>query len=226
MSERGSGGGPVTVSPRRVLGLELAGPAGRLEAVLDCGPGAPPRFAALVCHPHPLYGGTLHNKVVHKLAAALRESGGAALRLNFRGAGRSEGRFDHGRGETEDARAALDYLRARFPGAPLWAAGFSFGSWVALRAGAEERQVGKLIAVAPPVSLFDFSFLERSLAPKLIVQGERDEVCSPAQLAAVYPSWSEPKQLAIVHGANHMFDRHLTQLSRVLREYLDEADRA
>jgi alpha/beta superfamily hydrolase len=198
----------------------LDGPAGPLEAILHETAGRAPRFAAVVCHPHPLYGGTMHNKVTHRVAATLQEIGGVVLRFNFRGAGRSAGIHDHGRGEQEDARAAFEELRRRAPGSPLWAAGFSFGSWVGLRAGAAAPDVERLIAVAPPVARSDFSFLGRCTTPKLVVQGEADVTCPPAELARVFPTWADPKVLVSVPGANHFFDRHLSELSQVLRENL------
>jgi alpha/beta superfamily hydrolase len=205
---------------RRILTVRLAGPAGRLEGLLEDALTPVPAFAALVCHPHPLYGGTMHNKVAHKTAATLQELGGAVLRFNFRGVGRSEGRFAGGEGERDDARAALAHLRRRYPGARLWVAGFSFGAWVGLRVGAEEDDVERLIGIAPPVSTFDFSFLERCAKPKLLVQGDRDETCPLPALQGVLPGWAEPKTLLVIQGANHFFDKQLTRLSRALHEAL------
>src|SRR5439155_6666684 len=166
----------------RIVHLEIAGPAGRLEAVLQHHETAS-GWAALVCHPHPLYGGTLHNKVAHRVAVTLHRLGATVLRFNFRGAGHSEGRFDDGRGELEDARAALAWLRAHEPGARLWAAGFSFGSWIAARLAAAEPDVERMILVAPPVTTSDFAALHQARKPKLVVQGTADTVCPPAELA-------------------------------------------
>jgi hypothetical protein len=171
-----------------------------------------PQLAALVCHPHPLYGGTLHNKVVHRVASALHEMGAAVLRFNFRGVGASEGHYDQGRGETEDARAALGWLRAQFPGARVWLAGFSFGSWIAARLAASEPRVERLILIAPPVRTSRFDVLETTTVPKLIVQGSADEIC-------------RPEDLARVSGASHFFDRQLGALADVLREALGQAAR-
>ncbi len=208
---------------RRLRPLTLEGPAGRLEALLEESPARAPVVAALVCHPHPLHGGTLHNKVAHTLGSTLAELGGVSLRFNFRGAGRSEGRFDQGRGEREDARAALRHLRAHYPGARLWAAGFSFGAWVALRVGAEEPDVERLVGVAPPVGRSDFTFLAACPKPKLILQGDADDVCPLPELQAAFAGWAQPKALVVVSGANHFFDRHLTRLAQALRESLAEA---
>src|SRR5215470_9551346 len=146
----------------------LPGPAGKLEAVLWTPHGdTPPRRAALVCHPHPLFGGTLHNKVVYQAAKALDGLGMPVLRFNFRGSGLSEGKHDRGRGELDDVRAALDYLAARFPGTSLLLAGFSFGSWVGLRVGCEDPRVQRLIAIGAPVNNSDFSYLRNCGKPKL-----------------------------------------------------------
>jgi hypothetical protein len=200
----------------RLLPLELAGPAGPLEALLqECDAGAP-ALAALVCHPHPLFGGTLHNKVVHRVAATLHERGAATLRFNFRGAGRSAGHFDQGRGELEDARAALAWLRERHPGAPLLAAGFSFGAWVAARLAAAEPDVGRLVLVAPPVAQWSFEVLRRSDVPKLVLQGSEDDTCPPAALEAEFPAWAAPKRLVSIEGAGHFFDRRLAALGAAL----------
>ena len=202
----------------------VQGPAGRLECLLKSPPGLP-EAAAVVCHPHPGFGGNLHNKVVHKLSSTLADLGGVALRFNFRGVGRSEGHFDEGVGERADALAATDELRRRYPGTRLWIAGFSFGSWVGLGVGAELPDVERLIGVAPPVGRSDFSFLQTCAKPKLIVQGDLDDVCPAELLGQAFGGWSEPKTLVTVPGANHFFDRHLSQLAQVLRENLGEAAR-
>ena len=134
-------------------------PAGRLEALLWTSPESDPKFVAVVCHPHPLFGGTMHNKVVFQAAKALHQRGATVLRFNFRGAGQSEGEHDHGRGEQDDVRAAIDYLAAEFPGRPILLAGFSFGSWVGLRVGCEDARVTQLIGLGLPVDNIDMSFL-------------------------------------------------------------------
>lgn len=179
--------------------------------------------AALVCHPHPLYGGTMHNKVVHRVAATLVERGVTVLRFNFRGVGKSEGRHDEGIGELEDARAALHWLRDRTPRARLWLAGFSFGSWVAARLAAAEPAIERLILVAPPVTRSGFQVLRSCAVPKLVIQGTRDEVCPIGALMAEFPGWADPKKLIEVDGASHFFDRQLTALAKALNEGIEAA---
>lgn len=208
---------------RRLRAFTLPGPAGPLEALLEEFPERTPAFAAVVCHPHPLYGGTLHNKVVHMVSATLADMGGVTLRFNFRGVGKSAGAYDEGAGEREDARAALRYLRERQPGAPLWMAGFSFGAGIAAAVAVEESDVDRLVLVAPPVTRADFSPLRAWSRPKLVIQGEADQVCPPDRLHPDFGAWAEPKRLILVRGANHFFDRHLGDLSRALREHLSAA---
>ncbi len=207
----------------RLVPLELAGPAGRLEALLQERDGAEPAVVAVVCHPHPLYGGTLHNKVVHRVAATLHALGAAALRFNFRGVGRSEGAYDRGAGELEDARAALSWLRARHPGARAWAAGVSFGAWVAARLAASEAGIERLVMIAPPVGTMSFEVLRTLATPKLVIQGKADDVCPPHLLHAQFAGWAEPKTLVEVEGATHFFDRQLAALGHALEEQLRSA---
>lgn len=209
----------------RLVALELPGPAGPLEALLqECDVAAGPRLAALICHPHPLHGGTLHNKVVHRVAAALHARGATTLRFNFRGVGRSAGSYDRGEGELADARAALRWLRERVPGVPVVVAGFSFGAWVAARLAGVEPAVGTLVLLGPPVAAYDFSLLRTLAVPKLVVQGGRDEVCPPADLEAVLPTWAPPCRLRLVEGASHFFDRRLGELAGALAEGLAEME--
>src|SRR2546423_741750 len=151
--------------PRRIESLFLAGPTGRLEALLEEPEDSEPREAELVCHPHPQHGGTMHNKVVHRIARGLRKAGAAVLRFNYRGVNRSEGEYAHGEGEMEDARAALSYLRERYPGLPLTIAGFSFGSRIALRLGCAEAGVRRVIAVGLPTEYHNQSSLAGCKVP-------------------------------------------------------------
>ena len=205
----------------RLAALELPGPAGPLEALLQECDGGPARAAALVCHPHPLHGGTMHNKVVHRVAAVLHARGATTLRFNFRGVGGSAGSFDGGEGELADARAALRWLRERVPGVPVVLAGFSFGAWVAARLAGVSPAAGTLVLVGPPVAAYDFSLLRTFSVPKLVVQGDRDEVCPPAELEAVLPTWAPPCRRETVEGAGHFFDRRLGELARALEQGLD-----
>jgi len=204
----------------RLVPLALDGPAGPLEALLQERDDHRHDLVAVVCHPHPLYGGTLHNKVTHRVASTLHGLGAAVLRFNFRGVGASAGAYDRGDGELEDARAALAFLRRRYPEARRWAAGFSFGSWVASRLAAREPDVERLILVAPPVHTQTFEEMATLPVPKLVVQGTADEVCRPENLARVFPGWAEPKRLVEVPGAGHFFDRKLAELSQALLEGL------
>jgi alpha/beta superfamily hydrolase len=202
---------PEAVS--RLVPLELQGPAGRIECLLQDREHESPAFVAVVCHPHPLYGGTMHNKVAHRVASALFARGGAVMRFNFRGVGRSEGVHDRGRGELQDALVVLDTLRRRHPEAKVWSAGFSFGSWVASRLAASEPSVEQLILVAPPVHTQTFDELRGSPVRKLVLQGTADTICKPENLARVYPTWAEPKRLVEIPGAGHFFDRQLADLA-------------
>lgn len=211
----------MTVGGTRLIPLTLAGPAGVLEALMQEHEGQRAELAALVCHPHPLYGGTLHNKVVHRIASTLHALGATVLRFNFRGVGKSEGRYDNGEGELDDARAALAELRRRAPGARCWVAGFSFGSWVAARLAASDAAVERLILVAPPVSTQDFSVLRTAKIPKLIIQGTADVTCKPEELAKQLPLWAEPKKLVLIEGASHFFDRQLGALAEALKRELE-----
>jgi uncharacterized protein len=200
----------------RLLPLELTGPAGRIEGLLQEREGVSPPVVALVCHPHPLYGGTLHNKVVHRVASVLFARGAAVLRFNFRGVGKSEGTHDRGRGERDDALVALDWLRRRHPAARAWLAGFSFGAWVASRTAAAESAVEQLLMIAPGVHTQTFEEMHSCPVRKLVVQGTADEVCRPENLARVFPTWAEPKQLVEVAGASHFFDRKLGELAAAI----------
>ena len=215
----GASGGATRLFP-----IPLRGPAGALEALLQEREGESPSHIAVVCHPHPLYGGTLHNKVVHRVASTLHALGAAVLRFNFRGVGRSEGKYDQGRGELDDARAALDWLSERHAGSRRWMAGFSFGSWIAARlAAAETAGIEHLILVAPPVLTSSFEVLQTLATPKLVVQGTADDMCPLSALEAEWPKWAEPRQLVTIAGANHFFDRRLGELGAAITRALGES---
>ncbi len=197
--------------PRRIESLMLAGPAGALEAILEEPEQTPARSLALVCHPHPLYGGTMHNKVVYRLARGLRRSGAAVLRFNFRGVGRSQGAHDHGVGEVDDARIALDELRARFPGMPYALAGFSFGSRIILRMGCAAGDASLLIAAGFPAAHGDAAFLESCPSPKAFIQSTCDEFAPVPQMEALFERIAEPKQLVWIDAQDHFFQGSLDQ---------------
>jgi alpha/beta superfamily hydrolase len=209
---------------------DLTGPAGVLEAVLDLpalrtATGAP-RGAVVFAHPHPEYGGTMHTKAVYQGAKGLARIGCAVLRFNFRGVGRSDGAFANGEGEADDFRAALGYMATRYPGAPLWAAGFSFGAWVALETGAADDRVSTLIGIAPPVVTsvsgmsYTFPNTLTSTKPKFFVQGEADEVCPIQGMWAFYARLEEPKELVVIDGADHLFEGKTQEVGETLEELL------
>ncbi|MBZ5630890.1 MAG: alpha/beta hydrolase [Acidobacteriia bacterium] len=202
----------------------LAGPAGRLEALLNEGaPGA--KHAALVCHPHPLFGGTMHNKVVFHAMKTLNGFGFPVLRFNFRGAGLSEGTHDDGRGEVEDVRAALAWLEAEFH-LPILFAGFSFGAAAGLRASCPDPRVDSLIALGTPVRVEDrtygYKFLLACTKPKLLVSGALDPFGPRHELEQLAARVPEPKKLVIVEGADHFFAGHLAEMRRAIEEWVRE----
>lgn len=200
----------------------LAGPAGRLEALLWTSPDVDPPLVAVVCHPHPLFGGTMHNKVVFQTAKALHRFGIPVLRFNFRGVGLSQGVHDKGHGEQDDVRAALDYLATEFPARSILVAGFSFGSWVGLRVGCEDARAAELIGLGLPVNHSDFEYLHSCAKPKLIIQGGNDKFGSPERLEIVFAVMSEPKRLAIIEGADHFFAGQLDQVGTAVDAWLAE----
>jgi alpha/beta superfamily hydrolase len=205
-------------APTRLAAVTIPGLAGPLEGLFQEREGGPPAFIALVCHPHPSFGGTMHNKVVHRVATTLHALGGAVLRFNFRGVGASAGTFDEGEGELEDARAALAFLRARHARARCWVAGFSFGAWVAARLAASEPGIERMILVAPPVGTSSFEVLHRSPVPKHVFQGTADDICPIGLLERELPAWSEPRELTRVPGATHFFDRQLAALADAITQ--------
>jgi hypothetical protein len=203
--------------------LSLDGSAGRLEALLNAG-AADATHAALVCHPHPLYGGTLHNKVVFHTMKALNSFGYPVLRFNFRGAGLSQGNHDHGIGEEEDVRTALDWVDREFH-LPLIFAGFSFGAAVGLRVTCPDARVRAVIGVGLPVAaiddrVYDFEFLQTCMKPKLFVSGDRDQFGPRAKLEGLVGSLPEPKKLVIVPGADHFFEGRLRELRDAIEAWI------
>jgi hypothetical protein len=189
---------------------------GGLEAILR--EPAAPIAAAVVCHPHPLGGGTMNNNVVYRTAKVLVEAGIAALRFNFRGVGASSGRHADGQGEEEDVRAALATLRARHPALPLWVAGFSFGARVGLTVAAEDVQVTKLLGIGLALTMFDHRRLASCTKPKAFIQGSEDEYGPRAAIEAAVGEMSEPKRLWIVEGASHLYPGHLDAFEAAARE--------
>jgi alpha/beta superfamily hydrolase len=203
--------------------LFLQGPAGRLEAILWKPPGLSlPPMAGVICHPHPLFGGTMHNKVIYQAAKSLDALGLAVLRFNFRGAGMSEGTHDRGRGEQRDVRAALDFLANEFPGVPLVLAGFSFGCWVGLRVGCEDARVADLIGLGAPVNNTDFSYLDRCAKPKLFVHGENDEHGDVRKVETLVARLPGENRFAMIPGVDHFFTGKLDQLDRAITKWLTD----
>lgn len=219
---------------------DLRGPAGALEAIVDHPDGHPAgrdapdadsiRAAVVFAHPHPQYGGTLHTKAVFQGAKGLTRIGCAVLRFNFRGVGASGGEFDKGEGEVEDFRAALDYMAAAYPGTRLWAAGFSFGAWIALETGAEDDRVSALIGIAPPVMTsttvsgmdYEFPKTRASTKAKFFVQGEEDEICPVEGMRAFYAKLEEPKELVVLEGAGHLFEGQTAEVGEALEDLLGD----
>lgn len=213
-----------------IRSLFLNGPAGRLEALLNAGSPIATR-AALVCHPHPLYGGTLHNKVVFHAMKALNGFGFPVLRFNFRGTGLSEGEHAGGVGEVEDVRAALDWLEREFP-LPVIFAGFSFGAAVGLRAAHSDDRVQALIALGLPAApvpsdsgeprVYNFEFLRASTKPKLFVSGSRDQFAPSGTLEALVATFAEPKKLVRIDAGDHFFEGRLREMRNAVEAWIRE----
>ena len=199
----------------------LNGPAGKLEALLWTSALDNPPYAAVVCHPHPLFAGTMHNKVVYQVAKTLHRRGMPVLRFNFRGAGLSEGEHAGGFGERGDVQAAIDFLAAEYPSKPILLAGFSFGSWVGLRVGCKDARVEKLIGLGVPVNKSNLEYLHECGKPKLIVQGGNDEFGSRDNVEALFAQMPEPKQLVLVEGVDHFFAGKLPEVGAAIDAWLD-----
>ncbi|MBY0505482.1 MAG: alpha/beta hydrolase [Bryobacteraceae bacterium] len=200
---------------RLIETLMIPGPAGRLEALLE-EPDTPPVIVSLVCHPHPQHGGTMHNKVVYRLARGLRREGSVVLRFNYRGVNLSEGQYDKGVGEVEDARACLALLRERYPALPFQVAGFSFGSRIALKLGCA-MQPQQIIAVGFPTVYSDRAFLESCTQPRVFIQSTNDEFGPGPDLLAMYEPLPEPKSLHWVPSKDHFFVDALDDFERVVQ---------
>jgi alpha/beta superfamily hydrolase len=202
--------------------LFLDGPEGRLQSVLWEPPeGQAPRAACVVCHPHPLRGGTLDTTVVFRIARGLQEAGVAALRFNFRGVGESEGAYNGEGGpgsEEDDARAALDFLAERYPGVELWCAGFSFGARTVAALASREARISRVVLVALPVLVFDCGGLSRLRTPGLAIQGEADEFGNLADLESAFPGLPEALRRIEIPGADHFFKRQTQVLQAHIRD--------
>jgi uncharacterized protein len=221
----------VTVPTLTIRSFFLDGPVGRLEALLNAGT-ENATHAAVVCHPHPLFGGTLHNKVVFHTMKALHGFGFPVLRFNFRGTGLSQGVHDQGNGEVDDVHAALDWLDHEYH-LPLLFAGFSFGAAVGLHAASTDVRAKALIAVGTPVGpvapdaeeprVYTFEFLQDCTKPKLFVSGARDQFGPKAKLEALVASVPEPKKLVLIEGADHFFEGRLRELREAIEAWVPTA---
>jgi alpha/beta superfamily hydrolase len=197
----------------------IAGPAGVLEVLVDAPATADGSRVAVICHPHPLFGGNMHNKVAHILARACNDLGAIAVRFNFRGVGQSAGTHDDGRGETDDVLAVLAWASERWPGAQIWLAGFSFGAAMALRSALRHR-VTKLVTVAPALRWLEQLNGAVPECPWLVVQGDQDELVDATAVQAWSKSLQSPPQLALMAGAEHFFHGRLNELREIVREWL------
>lgn len=201
---------------RRIETHTIAGPAGKLEALLEEPEQGEPKEAILVCHPHPQHGGTMHNKVVYRIARGMRKSGAVVLRFNFRGVNLSEGEYGKGTGEVEDARAALAWLRERYPELPYSLAGFSFGSRVALHIACGDPGARRVVAVGFPTTYKNREYLQECRTPKIFLQSTRDEHGPMADLEAVVSTLPEPKRLMFVEAEDHFFAGALDDLESAI----------
>jgi alpha/beta superfamily hydrolase len=208
---------------RRIESLLLDGPAGKLEALLEEPEDREPREVVLVCHPHPQHGGTMHNKVVYRIARAMRSSGAVVLRFNYRGVNLSEGAYAEGIGETDDARTALRFLRGRYPELPYSLAGFSFGSRIVLTLGCELDDPARIFAVGFPTSYRDSADLGKCRVPRIYIQSTNDQFGPPDAMNAYFETLPAPKKLIFVEAKDHFFAGALDQFEAAMLAAAKEA---
>jgi alpha/beta superfamily hydrolase len=209
----------------RLMNVDVPGPAGLLEGLINASATAEPRAIAVLAHPLPTAGGTMHTKAVFHAARALARIGCPVLRFNFRGVGRSAGAFDNGRGERDDFRAARDFMAARYPDVKrVWSGGMSFGSWVAMTYGAQDARVSTLIGIAPPVNTYDFSPVVSAAKPTFLIHGGFDELVPLKDVRKFYARLSEPKELVVIDGADHLFDGKVTEVGEAIEDLLQDYD--
>jgi alpha/beta superfamily hydrolase len=201
---------------RRIESYMLDGAVGKIEALLEEPEAGDPREACLLCHPHPLYGGTMHNKVVYRMARALRQSGSVVLRFNFRGAGKSQGDHSHGEGEFEDARLLLGWLRARYPELPYAVAGFSFGSRIALRLACSLAGARRVIAVGFPTRSGNSEYIKTCTTPKVFLQSTHDEYGPRVELEQAFQDFAGPKEIYWIEADDHFFRDGLDTLEAAI----------
>lgn len=208
------------MASNQVLQVDIPLPIGHLEGILKPEEeGTQPHYVSVVCHPHPLGGGTMHNKVVFKAAQALQSINIPALRFNFRGVGRSSGSFEEGRGEMEDVRFALEFLSRRYPGVPALLVGFSFGAYVGLRAAAVDDRVRAMIGLGVPARMFDGETLQGCHKPKLFIHGTADEIAPYDLMQQWFEKVPAPKQLLTIEGADHFFQGRLPELQTMIVDF-------
>ena len=214
---------------------EIPGPLGTLEALLDepaaahgisrgglveVGASGAPKAAVVLGHPHPQYGGTMHSKALYQASKALARIGCSVLRFNFRGVGRSAGAFDEGRGERDDFRAGLDFMRSKYPGSPVWAGGMSFGAMIGLTTAVEDPGVSALIGIAVPITRYDFEKVRTSAQAKFLIHGERDELFPVRDVREFYARAADPKELVVIDGADHVFDGKTGEVGDTIEDLL------
>jgi len=209
-------------NPTRAQRLFIAGPVGRLEAILELSTAEELRGVAVICHPHPQHGGTMHNKVAHTLARAFVRAGFASLRFNFRGTEKSEGEFDEGNGELDDALAVVAWMRERYPDSILWLAGFSFGAAIAVKA-AVATEVDGLVSVAPAISRFATGLESQPTCPWLIVQGDQDELVNVEETVAWVDGLEPGPELLIIPDGEHFFHGRLNELREAVLEFATDS---
>ncbi len=209
------------MNSNQVLHVNIPTPQGHLEGILKPEDEQTlPQYTALVCHPHPLYGGTMHNKVVFKAAQILQALNIPSLRFNFRGVGHSTGTYDEGRGEMDDARYALEFLSRRYPGVPAIIAGFSFGAYVGLNVAASDDRVQAMIGLGVPARMFGDNTLQESHKPKLFIHGTADEVASYDQAQQWFDLVPAPKRMIAVQGADHFFQGRLEEVQAIIADFV------
>lgn len=206
----------------RLMNVEIPGPTGVLEGVINAQPDAAPRAVAVLAHPLPTAGGTMHTKAVFHAAKALARINVPVLRFNFRGVGRSAGSFSGGPGERDDFRAALDFMIARYPGVHAWSGGMSFGSWAAMTVGADSPAATALIGIACPVTKYDYSPVVAAAKPTFLIHGERDELVPLKELRKFYAQLAEPKEVVVIDGADHLFDGKVSEVGDAIEDLLQD----
>ena len=204
---------------RRIETHMLPGPAGKLEALLEEPEEQEPRAAALVCHPHPQHGGTMHNKVVYRMARGLRKKGYVVLRFNYRGVNLSEGVYDHGNGELEDARSALAWLRESYPDLPFSVAGFSFGSRIVLRLGCSVPGVQSIVAAGIVAAYANDGYIAECKVPRVFISSTNDQYAPKEKLEQIVGSAPEPKRLVLIPAEDHFFKGALDEFEAAVMEY-------